>query len=202
MGILRYYGQVLRVAFTRTPSVAQDILFAIFIIGGGVIYGLREAGMIADASLWMNEITGWQIAAIVLGAIFVVRLLLAPYWLYKEKADLLCAAEGLSAWKKMDPLRLGQAAWCWCGKCPQTDMSGHDDVYLQVEKLKRAIFNKQLEPKWGAMQWAYFMGEQFNATSVAGMGSSEYVNENTPISRAELRRYAESTGSVPDFLKD
>lgn len=99
MGIGKFYGRVFRTAFTHSLGITQDLLFAAFLLGGIVLYGLKRAGMIADEAPWLSEITGWQIAAVVLGAIFLVRLLVAPYWLYKEAHDRLARQEGAAYWE-------------------------------------------------------------------------------------------------------
>jgi hypothetical protein len=37
------------------------------------------------------ELTEWQLAGLVLGSIIFVRLLLAPYWIWKEDGDKILA---------------------------------------------------------------------------------------------------------------
>jgi hypothetical protein len=87
MELLKFYWSAITLAFTQAPGIAQDILFGIFIVAGIVLYFLKRANVITVVTSWMNDVTGWQIAATVLGTIFAIRLLLAPYWLYREKAE-------------------------------------------------------------------------------------------------------------------
>lgn len=89
MGVFRFYGRALALAFTRTPGLAQDILFVVFVVAGAILYILKRLGMIADTSSWMSQVTGWQITAAVAVTIIAIRLLLAPYWLYREQAEKL-----------------------------------------------------------------------------------------------------------------
>ncbi|HEX4104937.1 MAG TPA: hypothetical protein VHX92_01775 [Rhizomicrobium sp.] len=78
----KYYSLIVRTAFRHSLDHTQTVLFILFIIAGVATALVRShapklAAMIPDVS-------GWQIAAIVLGTIVLARLILAPYWIYKE----------------------------------------------------------------------------------------------------------------------
>ena len=72
----QYLVKVLRVAFSHSLSRAQDTIFVLLILGGIVTFFVPALHMSIDVS-------GWQIAAVVLGGIVALRLLLAPYWIYR-----------------------------------------------------------------------------------------------------------------------
>jgi len=60
MGPIKFYWQVLCGAFTRTPSITQDILFGLFIVGGLTLYALEKLGVVTDPDTWMAQLAGWQ----------------------------------------------------------------------------------------------------------------------------------------------
>jgi hypothetical protein len=85
--LISYYSLVVKTAFRHSIHHTQAILFVLFIVTGAAV---ATAKHIAPAfAAMIPNITTWQIAAITLGALIVTRLLLAPYWLYKEQAAKL-----------------------------------------------------------------------------------------------------------------
>jgi|WetSurMetagenome_2_1015567.scaffolds.fasta_scaffold290962_1 hypothetical protein len=208
MGLLRYYWQVIRVAFTRAPGIAQDILFGLFVFGGAVLYFLKRMGMITDASGWLADLTGWQISTIVLATIFAVRLLLAPYWMYEKKSREVLAAKlrtgldkpDLNKWLELDPLELGQVAFLWCDREPDgSAVEAVGEVNFAYEKLKRAVLNRQLKPFLKGIEATLFdmqISGFPNATPLA----TNPIGETLRVSVSELRRYAEAAGEKPKFL--
>jgi hypothetical protein len=87
MELLRYYALVLRTAFTRSLSLAQDIIFGAIILVGCAIWLVPQ--MSAQLTTWATALNGWAIAATVLASIIAIRLLLSPYWIYQEQADII-----------------------------------------------------------------------------------------------------------------
>ena len=85
MGFLRYLWLLLKVAFRHSIGHAQTTLFVIFIAAGAATWLLKPHHAWAVAMI--PDVTGWQIAALVLGAILLVRLMLASYWIYKEQTE-------------------------------------------------------------------------------------------------------------------
>jgi hypothetical protein len=77
MDFIDYYWRVLATAFSQSLDTAQAIIFVIIIAAGIITYFFPGVKMTAD-------LNGWQVSAVVLGAIVVTRLLLAPYWIWKE----------------------------------------------------------------------------------------------------------------------
>ena len=86
MELLRYYGRVLRVAFTHSLDIAQAVIFASLIAIGFVSHFFPKLQV--TMTTWASELTGSQVAAVILGTIFGIRLILAPYWMYKKNKEL------------------------------------------------------------------------------------------------------------------
>lgn len=84
MNILNYYGRVIRIAGSKSLGMSKNILFIGFLVGGLVLAGLTEFGLIGDTAGWMAQITGWRIAISVVASVVAIRLILAPYWLHVE----------------------------------------------------------------------------------------------------------------------
>ena len=72
-----YLCLVLRVAFRHSLDIAQTIIFLLLI-------GLGAVAHFYPAVNSMIDVSGWAVAAIVLGGIVLIRLLMAPYWIWKE----------------------------------------------------------------------------------------------------------------------
>jgi hypothetical protein len=87
MGPFQYYRRLLGGAWRHSPDITQAILFFAFIIFGFI------AWLIPAVAPMMPDVSGWQAATGVLVAIIIARLLLAPYWLYKEQAAELAASK-------------------------------------------------------------------------------------------------------------
>lgn len=87
MGFFHYCLRVLRAVFTHSLSKSQDILFGALLLSGAVVWVSRYFRMKYDFTPWLSAFSGWEIAACVFGSIILVRLLLAPYWLWKEGQD-------------------------------------------------------------------------------------------------------------------
>src|SRR5438067_5449600 len=83
MGFLRYYGTVARVAFTHSLSTAQAVIFVLAILVGGVAYFVPKTQAILTP--WITALNGWQVATGVLGTIVFIRLVLAPYWIFRQQ---------------------------------------------------------------------------------------------------------------------
>jgi hypothetical protein len=81
MGLIRFYGSVLREALRHSLDIAQAAIFFIFLLAG-LIAARNPASKPIIESL---DLSGWKIAAIVFGSIIFIRLVLAPYWLWRER---------------------------------------------------------------------------------------------------------------------
>ena len=86
-GFFRYWGLVFWTAFRHSSSLAQNVLFGLLVAGGllaWLVPPIKAAMKRAEL-----DMTGWEMAGMVLTTIFGVRLLLAPYWIYQEQAAKL-----------------------------------------------------------------------------------------------------------------
>jgi hypothetical protein len=80
MGFFRFYGLVIKEAFRHSPDLAQTIIFFLLLLAGAIAYG--NPGL--KPTIETYDLGGWKVAALVFGAIIVIRLVLAPYWLWKS----------------------------------------------------------------------------------------------------------------------
>jgi hypothetical protein len=135
-----------------------------------------------------------QFLLVGVGVLLIVVAAIGTAWHYWH------VPKTLVAWKAIDPLRLDQAAWIWCGQCPQSDMNSHGDIYLQFEKLKRAVGGRLLVPDWTPIQNAYFQASLDVELNEAT--PSSLINEATPVRRAALYQYSQRIGDERDFFKD
>src|SRR5262249_21674986 len=85
MRLLTYCWLVLRTAFTRALSLAQDIIFAAVILVGFVVWFVPSLN--ARLSSFATALNGWAFAAIVFGVIMLIRLLLAPFWIWCDQQN-------------------------------------------------------------------------------------------------------------------
>src|SRR3990167_7761828 len=95
MGLSSYVIRIVRLSLSQSFGRADTIsAFAT-----AILYGLGKL-LKLDAIVNLNL---WWLPLIILGVIFALRLLLAPYWIYKDKvnenADLL--QQKLSLEKKL-----------------------------------------------------------------------------------------------------
>ena len=75
----RFYARLLAVAFKHSYGVADAIVFftAIAVGVAGRYFPIQMSAV--------SNLLGWQIPFMALGLVFAVRLVLAPYWLYRER---------------------------------------------------------------------------------------------------------------------
>ena len=90
MGLIRFYGLVLREAFRHSLDIAQAVIFVLLAFSGFIASRNPTVKPMLDAI----DFGGWQIAAIVFGSIIVIRLLLAPYWLWKAAMGRIVSEPG------------------------------------------------------------------------------------------------------------
>jgi hypothetical protein len=76
--MLRYYLLVLKTAFVHLIDYAQAIIFVVLIIAG-------VAASCVPSLKMQIEWTGWQVAALILGSVIALRLVLAPFWIWQEQ---------------------------------------------------------------------------------------------------------------------
>jgi hypothetical protein len=80
-GPLTYLWLVLRRAWQHSFRAAHSIILALIICGGILTYCVPQIQVMVDLG-------GWQVAALTMGGILAVRLVLAPYWLWKDQQVL------------------------------------------------------------------------------------------------------------------
>jgi hypothetical protein len=79
MDFIRFYARVVREAFRHSVDFAQAVIFIVLLLAGLVAAGNPGAKMMLESF----ELGSWKTAALVLGGIIGIRLVMAPYWLWK-----------------------------------------------------------------------------------------------------------------------
>jgi hypothetical protein len=92
MDVLRFYWKVLRVAFSHSLDQAQAVIFVLLLVGGVVTYLFPQVTV---------NVGGVEVAAFVFGGIIAIRLLLAPYWVWKKERDKATAAVSSKSAKRV-----------------------------------------------------------------------------------------------------
>jgi hypothetical protein len=82
MDAFKYCGRILRVAFTHSLHATHSIILVLIIVAGLLTYFVPQVEVMVD-------LHGWQVATVVLGSIIAIRLLLAPYWIWKSDQHCL-----------------------------------------------------------------------------------------------------------------
>ena len=82
---LRYYWLVVRTAFSHSLSVAQCVLFLCIVAIGTAIWLAPQLSMTVDLPGWARTVNTWAISVLTLGTIFAIRLVLAPYWIWRDQ---------------------------------------------------------------------------------------------------------------------
>jgi hypothetical protein len=93
MDVIHYWRLVLWTAFQHSVSLAQAVIFLIFVTIGGVVWLLPIFGMTANLSALLNIITAPQFYATLFGSVVIMRLICAPYWVWKDEKDTRIKAE-------------------------------------------------------------------------------------------------------------
>jgi hypothetical protein len=93
MDILVYIRLVLWTAFRHSASLAQAIFFLVFVIIGAAIWLLPIFGMTVNASALLNILVSPKFYAILFGSVILVRLICAPYWIWKVEREARIDAE-------------------------------------------------------------------------------------------------------------
>jgi hypothetical protein len=91
MGFLRYWRDVLVMAFRHSLDITQTLLFV-----GLLLAGIASLCLPALRPM-ITGISSWQAAALLLGAIVIARLIMAPYWLHASQAAEINRLHGLQS---------------------------------------------------------------------------------------------------------
>jgi hypothetical protein len=81
-GPLTYLSLIFRTAWRHSFHAAHSVILVLIILAGLVTYFVPRAEVMVDPH-------GWRVAIAVLGAIISVRLLLAPYWIWRDDKSRL-----------------------------------------------------------------------------------------------------------------
>jgi hypothetical protein len=90
---LRFYWAVLVAAFTHSIELAHAVIFILLIAFG--VASTWFPGLRLPYLGWKvtpDHLHGWQAAALVFGAIVVIRLILAPFWVWQKEHQALVSA--------------------------------------------------------------------------------------------------------------
>jgi hypothetical protein len=82
VAFLKFYGLVFREALRHSLDIAQAVIFVAIVLGGLIAARNPSLKPMIDGL----DLGGSQIATIVLCTIVAIRLILAPYWLWKSAA--------------------------------------------------------------------------------------------------------------------
>ena len=93
MDIIYYFRLVLWTAFRHSASLAQAILFLVFVIIGAAIWFLPMFGMTVNSSALLDILGAPQFYAILFGSVVIMRLICAPYWVWKAEREARLLAE-------------------------------------------------------------------------------------------------------------
>jgi hypothetical protein len=84
----KYYWLMLCMAFKHSLGVAQTVVFILLILLGAVAHWVPGVKTMIDVS-------GSLVAATILGLIIVIRLILAPFWIWKNDQKEILALKVL-----------------------------------------------------------------------------------------------------------
>jgi hypothetical protein len=80
VGLIRFSGLVLREAFRHSFNITQTIIFVALAVAGLIVARNPASEPMIEAL----DVGGWKMVAMVFGTIIAIRLVLAPYWLWKS----------------------------------------------------------------------------------------------------------------------
>ena len=118
MDFVRYIRSWLQLALRHSLGKADNITIGVFIVLGFLSWASRFLPDGTEYPDWLDatmQIDEWHILTWVLGAIVLTRLLLAPYWLYKQKVgETNALREQKDALeKKLEEGRRGEYSLVW-----------------------------------------------------------------------------------------
>ena len=102
-GPSNYLWLVVKTASRHSLHATHSIILALIIVAGIVTALVPQVEVLVD-------LHGWQVASAVLGGIVAVRLLLAPYWIWKSDQERLNAVSNQVANEAQNQQRLATKA--------------------------------------------------------------------------------------------
>jgi superfamily I DNA/RNA helicase len=100
-GLPTYLSLVIRTAWRHSFHAAHSAILALIIAAGLVTYFVPQVEVLVD-------LHGWQVATFVLSSIVVIRLLLAPYWIWIDDQNRLALLNDQLADKARETQRLAE----------------------------------------------------------------------------------------------
>jgi hypothetical protein len=87
--VLVYIHLVLRTAWSHSASWTRIIIFYALVIVGTAILLMPIFGMTIDAAGLLALLSNSKFYAILFGTIVMIRLICAPYWIWKEDQNVI-----------------------------------------------------------------------------------------------------------------
>jgi hypothetical protein len=81
-GLAAYCWLVVRTAWRHSFRAAHSIILALIVAVGLLTYFIPQVEVMID-------LHGWQVATVVLASIILVRLVLAPYWIWRDDGRII-----------------------------------------------------------------------------------------------------------------
>jgi len=97
LDVLRYYRLVVGTAFSHSLSVAQCVLFLCVVAVGTAIWLAPRLFMAVGLPDWAKAFDPWALSALTVAAIFAMRLILAPYWIWRDQQPNFERRQGAEA---------------------------------------------------------------------------------------------------------
>lgn len=202
---LRYWRAVFIMAFRHSLDLAQLILFVSFLFVGFAAlfvpddFAKKVPGIV-------EGLESWRVVAVVLFAVVAARLVLAPYWIWKEQKEtikrLSAGAAGgvpLADWvRSREAFTLAESACLLSGQ----QLSRGEVVGVAsgiLADLKRGIVERRITPlNLTSLQRELLSMQTRLGNSVAGIAGD--VPDNTEISKGDLSSLAATYGTEIDGL--
>ena len=126
----------------------------------------------------------------VLAAIFLYQLWCAPFKILRDRGDPIAMQIVPEKWKNVSAYTLDEAACLWAGAPPHSPIV-NPDVRVAFYELRSSMVAGRLRYRTGVV--AQTMKRAFGETVVP--------KGDQALTAIDLRRYADSIGTVPAFLQ-
>jgi len=178
--------------FSRTFAIGDAV-------GGAISSAIPIAAhYLPEWAATMNDLL-WQVPIFALTGALILRLLCAPYELWREerlRADGLDASPAFDQWQRVNHLRLFQAACLWNGHNPPARAN------IQMPAASEAIFAVLAETLEAFLKHGHDTAPEVELAGLREkLASRGYVaNRSLKVSRELLQCLALKMGEQPKFL--